>query len=454
MKRAILSQPVPSGCHPAPSPPLFFHHAAQLLTLAGPPVPRRGKDLAELGIIEDGAVVIEGGRLAAVGRTADLEPRARHTGSAPGIREINCSGLAVMPGFVDSHTHLVFAGSRVDDFVERLRGRTYEEIAAAGGGIHLTARRVSGTSETDLERRAAGFLEEFAAHGTTTLEAKSGYGLDPANEFKLLRVMRRLAENAPVEIAGTLLAAHALPQEYQGRAEEYINQIADQLIPAAARDRLSEFIDCFCDRGAFTVDECRRLLRAGQRHGLVPRLHAEQLAPTGAARLAVELGAASADHLDRIDDAGIDAVAGSNTIATLLPGVNFFLGLKQYPPARRLIEAGAAVALATDFNPGSCPTLNLQLVMSVASTAMRMSPAEAIAAATINGACALGRASRLGSLEPGKQADLVVMDVDDYREIPYYFGVNHCVMTVKAGRIIYQDRRFGPPAARYSDASS
>lgn len=348
-----------------------------------------------------------------------------------------------MPGFVDSHTHLVFAGSRIDDFVERLRGRTYEEIAATGGGIRRTARLVSEASEADLERQAARFLDRFAAYGTTTLEAKTGYGLDPANELKLLRVMRQLARSAPVTIVPTLLAAHALPPEYQGRAGEYLDLVATEIIPAAAAGHLAEFIDCFCDRGAFTVEECRRLLEAGKRHGLVPRLHAEQLAPTGAARLAVELGAASADHLDRVDDTAIGLLARSNTIATLLPGVNFFLGLKEYPPARRLIEAGVAVALATDFNPGSCPAFNMQFVLSVASTAMGMTPAEAVVAATINGACALGRADRLGSLEPGKQADLLVMDVDDYRKIPYYFAVNHCVMTVKHGRIIYQDQRFG-----------
>ncbi len=345
-----------------------------------------------------------------------------------------------MPGFVDSHTHLVFSGDRVDDFEQRLRGRTYEEIASSGGGIRRTARLVREASEADLERQAACALGRFATHGTTTIEAKTGYGLDPAGELKLLKVMRRLSRpgSSPVEIVPTLLAAHALPPEYHGRSSEYIDLMAKELVPAAASDGLAEFIDCFCDRGALGVDDCRRLLEAGRRHGLIPRVHAEQFAHSGATTMAVEVGAASADHLDHVTDAGIETLAASETLAVLLPGVNFFLGIKHYPPARRLIECGAAVALATDFNPGSCPTPNMQLVLSMACTAMGFTPAEAIAAATINGAAAIRRADRMGSLEPGKQADLVVMDVDDYRKIPYYFGVNHCLATVKGAQIVYQ----------------
>jgi imidazolonepropionase len=342
-----------------------------------------------------------------------------------------------MPGFVDSHTHLVFAGSRVEDFELRLRGKTYEEIAAGGGGIRLSARLLRRASSSNLVAQANRFLQAFTAHGTTTLEVKTGYGLDVTSEIKTLQVMRRLANLSSVELVPTLLAAHVVPDEYTDRTEAYVKLICRHLIPLVAQRKLAEFVDCFCDRGAFGLEHCRRILAAGVRCGFIPRLHAEQLSHMGAARLAIELSAASADHLDCVSDSDIRALAKSDTVATLLPGVNFFLGLQKYPPARRLIDAGAIVALATDFNPGSCPTLNMQLVLSLACSAMRMTSAEAISAATFNAAFALRRADRLGSLEAGKQADLAVMDVDDYRKIPYYFGVNHCVMTVKRGQIIH-----------------
>jgi imidazolonepropionase len=341
-----------------------------------------------------------------------------------------------MPGFVDSHTHLVFAGSRVGDYEARLRGETYEEIAREGGGIKLSAERVRQASIDSLVRQAQGFLEQFAAHGTTTLEVKTGYGLEITQELKLLEVVLRLRKMSQLELVPTLLAAHALPAEYSGRSDDYIETVIRDLIPTVARKRLAEFIDCFCDRGAFSVDQCRRVLAAGKQQGLVPRLHAEQLTRTGASRLALDFKAASADHLDQLSSADIRAFARSDVVATLLPGANFHLGLKNYPPARKLIDAGAIVALATDFNPGTSPTPNMQFMLSVACSAMRMMPAEAINAAAINAAWALRRAARLGSLEPGKQADLIVMDVSDYREIPYYFGVNHCRMTVKAGKVV------------------
>jgi imidazolonepropionase len=350
---------------------------------------------------------------------------------------VDCRGSVVMPAFVDSHTHLVFAGSRVGDYEERLRGKTYEEIARAGGGIRLSAQRVREASISSLVRQAEGFLKQFAAHGTTTLEVKTGYGLEVAQELKLLEVIRRLRKTSDLELVSTLLAAHALPSEYAGRPAAYIETVIRELIPPVARKKLAEFIDCFCDRGAFTVLDCRRVLAAGKQQGLIPRLHAEQLTHSGASSLAVEFQAASADHLDKLSSVDIRALARSDVVATLLPGANFHLGLKAYPPARRLIEAGAIVALATDFNPGTSPTLNMQFILSLACSAMRMTPAEAISAATINAACALRRAERLGSLQPRKQADLIVMDVSDYREIPYYFAVNHCRMTVKAGRIVW-----------------
>ncbi len=415
-----------------PSSSLFFRNAEQMVTLAGPPAPRRGKALSQLAVIPNGALLTQEARILRVGRTHALEAEARRLRA----EAIECRGSVVMPGFVDSHTHLIFAGSRVGDYEERLRGKSYEEIARSGGGIRLSAQRVRQASMDSLVRQAENFLKQFAAHGTTTLEVKTGYGLEVAQELKLLEAIRQLRKISDLELVPTLLAAHVLPPEYAGRPNSYIETVIRELIPTVARRKLAEFIDCFCDRGAFTVADCRRVLAAGKEQGLIPRLHAEQLTRTGASRLAVEFKAASADHLDKLSSADLRALAQSDVVATLLPGVNFHLGLKAYPPARKLIEAGAIVALATDFNPGTSPTLNMQFILSVACSALRMTPAEAISAATLNAAYALRRADRLGSLEPGKQADLIVMDVSDYREIPYYFGVNHCRMTVKAGRFV------------------
>ena len=423
---------------PFPRTVLFFRDAAQLLTLAGRTVPRRGADLEHLGILPEGGLLTVGGSIAAVGRTRDLEGEARRLKAG----SIDCRGRVVMPGFVDSHTHLVFAGSRVDDYVRRLQGASYEEIAAAGGGIRLTARLVAEASPKKLAMQALAYLEEFAACGTTTLEVKTGYGLEVESEIKLLRVISKLvrgsrSEAAKIELVPTLLAPHALPSAFERRRQDYIDAIVTRLIPFASRHNIARFIDCFCDRGAFTVAECRLVLEAGRKHGLEPRLHAEQLARIGATRLAVEMKAASADHLDHLTNSDIRALARSQTVATLLPGANFHLGLSRYPRARRLIEGGVAIALATDFNPGTSPTLNMQFILSLACDSMHLTPAEAVSAATINAAFSLRRSNQIGSLEPGKQADLVVMAVDDYRKIPYYFAWNHCLLTLKRGRIIY-----------------
>jgi imidazolonepropionase len=415
---------------------LFFRNAEQLLTLGGLPCPRRGKALSQLGIIPQGGILTRGTSILRVGSTRSLEVEARRLKA----EAVDCRGSVVMPGFVDSHTHLIFAGSRVGDYEQRLQGMTYEEIARAGGGIRLSAQRVHEASVNSLVRQGEGFLKQFAAHGTTTLEVKTGYGLEVRQEMKLLETIRRLRKTSDLELVPTLLAAHALPPEYTGRPGAYIERVVQELVPMVARKKLAEFIDCFCDRGAFSVEHCRRVLAAGKQHGLIPRLHAEQLTRTGASHLAVEAQAASADHLDKLSPADIRALARSRVVATLLPGANFHLGLKAYPPARELIEAGAIVALATDFNPGTSPTLNMQFILSLACSAMRMVPAEAISAATLNAAWALRRADRLGSLEPGKQADLIVMDLADYREIPYYFAVNYCRMTVKAGLIVWNRR--------------
>ena len=409
---------------------------AQLLTLRGP-VPRRGRALTDPGLIPNGALLVRDGRIAAVGPRSRIErlPEARRA------EKLDLGGRVVLPGFVDSHTHLVFPASRVEDYEARLRGASYEQIARRGGGILSTVRKLRRAPLERLKERALASLRRFAAHGTTTVEAKSGYGLDEASELKTLRLLRQLALEQPLDIVPTFLGAHVVPLEYRARADAYVDFLARRLIPAVARERLAEFCDVFCDRGAFTPAQARRVLAAGRVCGLVPRVHAEQIARTGGARLAIEMNAASADHLEKVSAADIRALAASDVVCTLLPGCCFHLGLRHYPPARDLISAGAAVALATDFNPGTSPTLSMQMVLSLACAQMRMTPAEAIAAATINAAFSLRRHARAGSLEIGKQADIAVFELADYREIPYYFGVNHCWLTMKRGEIIYQRGR-------------
>src|SRR5436309_1960217 len=416
-----------------PKSSLFFRNARQVLTLSGRGFPRRGRDLAELGIVRAGGVLTRGEKILRVGPSHTLEREALRLKA----REIDCRGQVLMPGFVDCHTHLVFAGNRVQDFEARVQGKSYLEIARVGGGIQYTASLTRQASEPELVAQAEALLRQFSAHGTTALEVKSGYGLDVRTELKILRVIRGLGRRSRLDLAPTLLAAHALPPGFKRRRSAYIARVVRELIPQAAGQNLAQFVDCYLDRDAFTVAECRAVLAAGRRHGLTPRVHAEQLSRTGGIQLAVELGAASADHLDFANAADIRRLAGSNVVAVLLPGSNFFLGSSQLPPARRLIDAGAAVALATDFNPGTSPVLNMQFVLSLATTQLRMTPAEAVCATTLHAAHALRRVGQVGSREPGKLPDLILMDVCDYREIPYFFASNHCAMTVKRGRVIH-----------------
>jgi imidazolonepropionase len=411
---------------------LLITGCSELLTLRGP-APRRGRALNELGIIADGAVLVRDGIVVAVGTRQNVARLAE----ARGAQRLDLGGRVVLPGFVDSHTHLVFPASRADEYEQRIRGKTYEQIARAGGGILSTVRKLRQTSSDALKEKALAALRLFAAHGTTTVEAKSGYGLDAASELKTLRLLKILHQEQPLDVVPTFLGAHVVPPEYRRRPHAYVDALVKQWIPSVAIEGLAGFCDVFCDRGAFTVAQARRILTAGRACGLTPRIHAEQLAHTGAARLAVELNAASADHLEKIDRGDIRALAKSDVAATLLPGCCFHLGLRDYAPARALIDAGAIVALATDFNPGTSPTPNMQMVLSLACTQMRMTPAEAIAAATINAAYSLRRQDRVGSVEVGKYADLAAFDVAGYREIPYYFGVNHCWLTMKRGEVVY-----------------
>ena len=354
--------------------------------------------------------------------------------------ELDLGGRVVLPGFVDSHTHLVHAASRVEEYELKIAGASYAEIARKGGGILNSVKKLRAATSEELKKRALAALKQFAAHGTTTVEAKSGYGLDVASELKILKLHKELAAEQPLEIVSTFLGAHVVPDEYRGKAngaERYIQLIEQNLLPGIGEKRLAEFCDVFCDRGAFSVEQSKRVLQAGRQWGLAPRMHAEQLSRTGAARLAILMRAASCDHLENVNKSDIQALGKSDTVATLLPGCDFHLGLKQYAPARALIDAGAIVSLATDYNPGTSPTLSMPMILSLACTQLRMTPAEAIAAATINAAYALRREKTIGSLEVGKQADLAVFEVADYREIPYYFGVSHCWMTVKRGRVIH-----------------
>jgi imidazolonepropionase len=414
---------------------LLIRGASQIVTVGGR-APRRGQALADVAVLRDGAILLLDGMISAVGPAAKVE-KLKESKSA---ELLDLDGRVVLPGFVDSHTHLIHAASRVEEYELKIQGVGYEEIARKGGGILNSVDKLRTASSEDLKARAQLFLERFAEHGTTTIEAKSGYGLDLTSELRILSLHKELSAEQPIEIVSTFLGAHVVPAEYRNKASstgDYLKLLEQELLPEIAENGLAEYCDVFCERRAFSVAESRQVLEAGKKHGLRPRLHAEQLSNTGAADLGVRLGAASCDHLEYLKPADIRALAKSNTVATLLPGCDFHLGLKQYAPARKLIEAGAIVALATDFNPGTSPTLSMPMVLALACTQLRMTPAEAIAAATINASYSLGRHRKVGSIEAGKQADLAVFEVADYREIPYYFGVNTCWLTMKRGEVIH-----------------
>ena len=414
---------------------LLLTHADQLLTLAGPDRARRGAEMAELGVVRDGAVLIEAGRILRAGPT-DAVARALPAGLA-GVEERDCRGHLLAPGLCDSHTHLVFAAPRLDDYERRLAGASYGELAAAGGGIRSSVARLRVAAEADLAAQASAWLREARRHGTTTIEVKSGYGLDLASERKSLRAAAQAAAAVGGDVPRTFLGAHVVPAGVERAA--YVAALVDEMLPAfaAASGYAPEFADAFCDPAGFTLAECREVLLAARRHGLKLKLHAEQFAHTGGLGLGIELGAVSVDHLDAASPADAQLLARAATVATLIPGANFFLG-QPYPPARMLLAAGAAVALATDFNPGTCPILSLPLVMSLACSGMRLSPAEAWTAVTINGAAALARAAVCGSLQPGKRADLALFATDDYRAVPYYAGHNLCRAVVQKG--VWLDR--------------
>lgn len=409
-------------------------NCSQLVTLASPGVgPRVGPQMRELSIIEDGAMLVREGRLAVVDQRSAVEP---FIGGEAEV--LDAGGRVVMPGFVDAHTHPVFAGTRVDEYEQRAAGATYREIAAQGGGIQSTVGRTREAGLDQLIEAGGRYSEWFLRSGTTTIEAKSGYGLSVEDELKILRAIKQLDQSTPLRYVSTFLGAHDVPPEYRSQRTAYVSLLVKEMLPRVAAEGLAEYCDVFCEEHVFTVHEAWRILTAARAQGLGLRLHADQLSLSGGALLAAELKAATADHLEHTDAQGIAALKKACVQPVLLPASVYALGSGRYPLAREMIDAGLAVVLATDFNPGSSPTPSMPMVLSLASTQMRMTPAEAVTAATINAAYSLNRGDQLGSLEAGKRADFVLYDCADYREVGYFFGLEHARATYVEGRLAYR----------------
>ncbi|MCB0163570.1 MAG: imidazolonepropionase [Anaerolineae bacterium] len=418
---------------------LLIYNAAQVATCAGPSGPKRGQAMADVGLIEDGAVAVADGQIVAVGPTAEL--RATYTAG----QKIDAAGKVVCPGFVEPHTHVVFAGDRVQEFELRVKGASYMEIMAAGGGIVSTTTAVRQASVEQLVAETRPRLDAMLALGTTTAEIKTGYGLDTASEMKLLRAIEALAGQHTIDIVPTFLGAHAIPPEYQGRADAYTDLVIDEMLPAAAAwyqssifaaRRMPLFNDVFCEQNAFNLDQSRRVLAAGLALGLPVKIHADEFTALGGVSLAVELGAVSVDHLDVTTPAERAVLAASETVGVVLPAVNFNLGSTHFADARALIDDGAALALSTDINPGSAPCPSLPLVMAMACRYQKLLPAEALNAVTRNAAYAIGLGDRVGSLEAGKQADMVIVAAPDYRHLAYQFGGNLVATVIKRGQVV------------------
>lgn len=407
-------------------------NCSQLLTLAGPQRPRVGAELRELSIIEDGAMLVRRGRVERTGTRAEIEALIDEA-----CEVFDAGRRVVAPGFVDAHAHPVFAGNRADEFEQRAAGATYQEIAARGGGIRSTVRRTRAASEAELFASARRREEWFLRAGTTTVEAKSGYGLSTEDELKMLRVVRELNARGRLTYVPTFLGAHEVPDEYRGRGAEYVELVVNEMLPLVVREELAEFCDVFCEERVFTVEESRRVLTAARALGLNLRVHADQLTLGGGARLAAELKAKTADHLEHTDAEGVAALKEACVQPVLLPGSVYALGSARYPDARAMIDAGLAVVLATDFNPGSSPTPSMTMILSLASTHMKMTPAEALTASTVNAAHSLNRGGEAGTLEPGKRADFVAHDCEDYRELAYFFGVEHARAVFVGGRKVF-----------------
>lgn len=379
-----------------------------------------GAELRELSIINDGAMLVRGERIEKVGKREEIDALI-----TTDCELVDAGGRVVMPGFVDAHTHPVFAGTRAGEFEERAEGVTYQEIAARGGGIQSTVRATREATLDELVSAGKRYADWFLRTGTTTVEAKSGYGLTLEDELNILRAIKQLDRETPLRYVPTFLGAHDIPAEYKSRREQYVSLIVDEMLPRVAEEKLAEYCDVFCEEKVFTNDESWKILSTARCHGLGLRIHADQLGLSGGAKLAAELGTVTADHLEHTDAAGTQALKSAGVQPVLLPGSVYALGSSRYPAAREMIDAGLAVVLATDFNPGSSPTPSMPMILSLASTHMRMTPAESITASTINAAYTLNRGDKLGSLERGKLADFVIHDCDDYREVAYFFGIEH-----------------------------
>jgi len=419
------------------TPYLLLANIGQLLTLQGENAPRRRRALLETGLIEDAAILCGGGKVLATGKQRELLRDPWLKTNRRKVQEFDCERGVVLPGLIDCHTHPVFAEPRLVDFEKRIAGAGYEEIAAAGGGIRSSVAAVRQSSRGELSKKVLAALNAMLEQGTSVVEAKSGYGLTPEDEIKSLEAIRNAARQWPGEVQATLLAAHVVPQEYAGRADEYVRVVCEEIIPLVARKKLAKYVDVFCERGAFTLEQSEKILAAARHHGLDTRAHVCQFTASRLSGL-LQHKPASLDHMDCVHVEDISLLAGGDTVAVLLPGANYFLGHKEFPNARGLIDAGVPLALATDYNPGTSPTPSMPFVISLACTHMRMSPAEAIGASTMNAACALHLQDRKGSVEAGKDADLAVFDVKDYREIAYWFGWNRCVEMVVAGQKVKQ----------------
>ena len=414
---------------------LIIEKANELVTLQGGSVkPLKGEAMQNLGIIRDGAIAIKDGKIMALGKTSEI--REKYTAE----HIIDAEGKLVTPGLIDSHTHLVFAGSREDEFELKLKGASYLEILQKGGGILRTVAETRKASLEQLVRLGKERLNLMLMHGTTTVEAKSGYGLSTEDEIKCLEAIRKLDAEHPIDVIPTFLGAHAIPAEYAGKTEEYVKLVIEKMIPAVAERKLAEFCDVFCEKGVFSIEHSRKILLAGKKYGLEPKIHADEMSWLGGAELAAEIGAVSAEHLLYASEDGIKALAKSGIIAVLLPAASFSLMLGKYADARKMISEGVAVALGTDFNP-ICWVENMQFIIALACRMMKLTPAEALAAATINAAHSMKRANLIGSLEIGKKADIVVFNVPNHRFLAYRFGVNMVDKVVKNGRLVVDSGR-------------